>query len=305
MPAGRHRAVGTRRTPLSRMLGAAAAGAFALASLAAAVPVDQSPATRSTAQAPVPFIGTDGTDGTDGTAGTVLDERSDEVAQRSEARESVDAPTPTPTPDPATSTPEPLPEVTGQLWVTSAVNVRSGPSVDDERLTTFAWADAVDVTGASADGWTQVIWGERVAWVSSNYLADEEPVAQEPEDPGVSGAACTTSQEIESSLAANAAAAYRAVCAAFPGVASAYGGYRAGDGGDHGSGHALDIMVTGAAGWEIAGFLQAHAGELGITYLIFEQQIWMAGDATGAWAHLADRGSATANHYDHVHASTS
>jgi uncharacterized protein YraI len=296
VPAGRHRAAGTRRTPLSRILGAATVGAFALASLAAAVPVGETPSIRSTAQLPVPFVGTDGTHD------AALDERSEEVAQRSEAREPVDEPTPTAA---ATSAPEPLPEVTGQLWATSAVNVRSGPSVDDERLSTLEWADQVDVTGESADGWTQVIWDERVAWVSSSYLADEEPIATEPEDQGVSSVPCATSPGIESSLAANAVAAYRAVCAAFPGVASAYGGYRAGDGGDHGSGHALDIMVTGAAGWEIARYLQARAGEFGITYLIFEQQMWMAGDAAGAWTYMSDRGSATANHYDHVHVSTS
>ncbi|MBZ2197549.1 SH3 domain-containing protein [Occultella gossypii] len=298
VPVGRHRAAETRRTPLSRILGAATVGALALASLAAAVPVGPNPATRSTAELPVPFEATDA-------AAAALDERAEEVAQRSEAREPVDTPTPTAAAAPSAPEPEPVPAVTGQLWVTSAVNVRSGPSADDERLTTLAWADQVDVTGESADGWTQVIWDERVAWVNSSYLAAEEPIATEPEDQGVSSAACATSAEIESSLAANAAAAYRAVCAVFPGVASAYGGYRAGDGGDHGSGHALDIMVTGASGWEIARYLQAHAGELGITYLIFEQQMWMAGDAAGAWTYMADRGSATANHYDHVHVSTS
>jgi hypothetical protein len=88
-------------------------------------------------------------------------------------------------------------------------------------------------------------------------------------------------------------------------VASSYGGYRPGDGGDHGSGHALDIMVSGEAGWEIARYLQAHAGELGITYLIYEQQMWMAGDAAGSWEYMSDRGSPTANHFDHVHVSTS
>lgn len=217
----------------------------------------------------------------------------------------------------------PLPEVTGQLWATSAVNVRSEPSVDGEQLATLAWAEQVDVTGTTEGDWTQVIWDSQVAWVSSHYLAETEPepepeAAAEPEpeaseqtdeatpsgESGVSSASCATSPEIEGYLAANAAATYRAVCAAFPGVASAYGGYRAGDGGDHGTGHALDIMVSGSAGWDIVAYLQAHAGELGITYLIYEQQIWMAGNAAGAWEYMSDRGSPTANHYDHVHVST-
>jgi len=280
-----------------------AVGALALIGLAGATPGGQATADAPTAEHPLTFDGTDG---------VVLEGRSEVAAQRSELREPIGAPAPLAAV--GTNLAEPLPAVTGHLWVTAAVNVRSGPSVEHEQLTTLAWADQVDVTGESADGWTQVVWDGAVAWVASDYLAEEKPVADEPEEPvdepeelaeqGVSSAACATSAGIESSLAANAAATYRAVCAAFPGVAASYGGYRAGDGGDHGSGHALDIMVSGAAGWEIARYLQAHAGELGITYLIYEQQMWMAGDAAGAWEHMSDRGSPTANHYDHVHVST-
>ena len=50
----------------------------------------------------------------------------------------------------------------------------------------------------------------------------------------------------------------------------------------------------------IASFLQAHAGELNIKYLIWRQRIWYPG---GSWQGMADRGSPTANHIDHVHVS--
>ena len=96
---------------------------------------------------------------------------------------------------------------------------------------------------------------------------------------------------------------YRAVCAAYGGSVSSFGGLRPGDDGDHGSGRAVDIMVSGEPGWEIARFLQANAGELGISYLIYEQRYWPAGSPAGAWEWMADRGGATANHYDHVHVS--
>ena len=59
-------------------------------------------------------------------------------------------------------------------------------------------------------------------------------------------------------------------------------------------------MVSGETGWEISRYLQNNAGSLGITYLIYEQQIWMAGDNASAWKFMEDRGSVTANHYDHV-----
>jgi hypothetical protein len=96
---------------------------------------------------------------------------------------------------------------------------------------------------------------------------------------------------------------YRAVCAAFGGSVSSFGGYRAGDGGDHGSGRAVDIMVSGQPGRDIARYVQAHARELGVTYVIYEQKIWLAGNPTSQWKFMEDRGSRTANHYDHVHVS--
>jgi hypothetical protein len=97
-------------------------------------------------------------------------------------------------------------------------------------------------------------------------------------------------------------AVHRAVCAAFPDIAS-YGGLRAGDDGDHGSGQALDIMISGDAGWEVAEYVRANAGELGVSYIIYSQRIWSADQAGAGWRWMEDRGSTTANHYDHVHVS--
>jgi hypothetical protein len=46
-------------------------------------------------------------------------------------------------------------------------------------------------------------------------------------------------------------------------------------------------------------------GASGVTYVIYEQKIWQAGNPTSEWKVMPDRGSATANHYDHVHVSVS
>ena len=97
----------------------------------------------------------------------------------------------------------------------------------------------------------------------------------------------------------NAIAVINAVKAEFPG-SGPFGGYRPGDPLDHGTGHAVDIMCSTAEGNEIAAFLQAHAGELNIKYLIWRQRIWYPG---GSWQGMEDRGSPTANHMDHVHVS--
>jgi hypothetical protein len=101
-------------------------------------------------------------------------------------------------------------------------------------------------------------------------------------------------------MTANAIAVINAVKAEFPG-SGPFGGYRPGDPLDHGTGHAVDIMCGLSEGDTIAAFLQANAGELNIKYIIWRQRIWYPGG--GGWQGMEDRGSATANHFDHVHVS--
>jgi hypothetical protein len=98
----------------------------------------------------------------------------------------------------------------------------------------------------------------------------------------------------------NAIAVINEVHASFPQLKD-IGGYRAGDPGDHGSGHAVDVMCGRADGDALAAHLQAMAGTLHIKYLIWRQRIWYPGSTV--WKPMADRGSITANHYDHVHVS--
>jgi uncharacterized protein YraI len=198
-----------------------------------------------------------------------------------------------------------VPDVVGRLWVTTQVNVRSGPSAEDERIGTLGVGTRASVTGTQNGGWTQVVLDERAGWVRSVYLSKAKPAPKPERVVGVSDAPCTISPSIESRLRSNARALYRAVCAAHGGSVSSFGGYRAGDDGDHGSGRALDIMVSGDPGWTIARYVQAHARELDVEYVIYQQKIWLAGDPTSRWKSMSDRGSRTANHYDHVHVSVS
>lgn len=198
------------------------------------------------------------------------------------------------------------PAVVDRRWATQSVNVRSGPSADTERVGYLGALVEVGVTGETSGDWVQVVVDEQAGWVNGAYLSDTEPTAEQAAaatGPGTSDAPCSIDSHIEPNLSANARAVYRAVCAAYGGSVSGFGGYRPGDDGDHGSGRAVDVMVSGEAGWEIARFLQPRAGELGITYIIYEQRIWQAGNPAGAWEWMADRGGATANHYDHVHVS--
>lgn len=92
---------------------------------------------------------------------------------------------------------------------------------------------------------------------------------------------------------------WEASCENFPSVDS-YGGIRGG-GGEHGAGRALDIMVSGDRGWDIAKYMRSNASELGVTEVIYQQQIWTTQRSSEGWRAMEDRGSSTANHYDHVH----
>ena len=102
--------------------------------------------------------------------------------------------------------------------------------------------------------------------------------------------------------ASDAVYVYRSVCHAFLQITS-YGGWDAH--GEHSSGRALDIMTSDVElGTAIAEFLQAHASELNLYDILWRQHIWTPVRAGEGWRSMPSRGSATANHYDHVHVAT-
>lgn len=68
---------------------------------------------------------------------------------------------------------------------------------------------------------------------------------------------------------------------------------------DHPAGYALDFMVGRAVGDDLAAYALAHREELAVTYVIWRQRY---NDGSG-WDAMDDRGTATANHMDHVHIS--
>jgi len=94
---------------------------------------------------------------------------------------------------------------------------------------------------------------------------------------------------------------------------SSIGCYRPGGDGEHPLGRACDFMLsTGGVvptaanvrrGYQIAAWAQANASRLGIMYIIYRQRLWDIRMASSGWVPMADRGSITANHFDHVHIS--
>lgn len=93
-------------------------------------------------------------------------------------------------------------------------------------------------------------------------------------------------------------AAANKVRAAVPGIRS-IGGTRRSRSGEHESGLALDFMCSEAVGDDIAAYLRENWTELKVDYVIWQQRILQS--PSGSWRLMDDRGSATANHMDHVH----
>jgi Sec-independent protein translocase protein TatA len=119
---------------------------------------------------------------------------------------------------------------------------------------------------------------------------------------GVSQAACASGSAVEAGLTKDAIRVHRAVCALFSGV-TGWGGTR-GSGDFHGTGQALDIMIPNSSvGQSIANYVRANAKALGVSEVIWSQHIWTVQRSGEGWRAMSDRGSPTANHYDHVHVS--
>jgi hypothetical protein len=214
------------------------------------------------------------------------------------------------------------PKATDHKFATAALNIWTAPREQGKRLGLLDWGKKVAVTGQVEGHWAEVLVteGKRdvVRWVNADYLANKKPKPEKAATSGTTGTtsggstsgsapapgpstggSCTNGTSV--SGAPGVVAVHQAVCANWPAITS-YGTYRA-DSGDHGSGRAIDVMISGDTGWQIAEFLRANYSSFGISYIIFSQKIWSVDRAGEGWRYMEDRGSTTANHYDHVHVS--
>jgi hypothetical protein len=117
----------------------------------------------------------------------------------------------------------------------------------------------------------------------------------------------------EKGLTPDAILVLRCVHAQFPAIKDFGGNYAAGAGSDHNTGRAVDSMVPGwqtsagnNLGWQVAYWEQAHAQQLGITYLIFDDHIWSVQRNAEGWRKYTNPYHETgpsARHLNHVHTS--
>lgn len=179
-----------------------------------------------------------------------------------------------------------------KLWTTVALNLWSTSGQDAEKLDIIDAGEKVLVTGREADGREEVVIDGASRWVTEGYLSAEKPVRSTIDGD------CTNGTSVPGNVDPNIIKVHRAVCAAFPQVTT-YGTWRSD--GEHGQGRAVDIMISGETGWAIAEMLRDNHAALGIEYLIYAQKIWSVDRSGEGWRGMSNRGSATANHYDHVH----
>lgn len=217
-------------------------------------------------------------------------------------------PTPTrPTPTrPVASRPAPTRPATvsrseprTKMYADVDLNLWTGPGDAAGLAGELQAGDTALVTGTTRSGRMQVVVDGVTRWVTPGHLSTAKP---EPADGALSDAPCPDGS-VESRLKPETIRLYRAVCHAFPQVQDYLGwGARS----EHDTGNAIDVMVYGdkALGDRIAAWAQAHAGELDLYDILWYHRIWTPVRASEGWRTFADRGSATANHMDHVHLGT-
>lgn len=184
-------------------------------------------------------------------------------------------------------------------YSTAALTVRAKADKSSEALGKLPAATEVAATAELDGDYRQVLFNDQLGWVLAKSLSDSLTAAVPS---GTSMEPCSRGSAVENRLRKDTIFIYRSVCPLFPGVNS-YGGWRAGGRQFHKAGRALDIMLTpgaeSAMGWRIAKYLTSHAATFNIDHVIFEQKIWTPSKPT--WTHMADRGSITENHFNHVH----
>lgn len=66
-------------------------------------------------------------------------------------------------------------EVNETVYATTSVNVRSSYSADSDKVGSLSSGDSATRTGVGDNGWSRIVYGDSVAYVSSDYLTTTKP----------------------------------------------------------------------------------------------------------------------------------
>ncbi len=199
----------------------------------------------------------------------------------------------------------------GEVTATTAVNIRTGASINSSRIGVLYRGQSVTAIDSS-NGWTKVSRGGRTAYIASAYLSGSKPAtAAKSSSRAVSSTGGNLNRGGSSGLNQtnpNTKKIIGHIWATQPAIKTMFG-KRNSSTPDHPAGRAVDVMIPNyrtnkALGWRIAEYYRANARQFGINYIIFDQKIWSVGRNAQGWRAMSGRGSDAANHKDHVHINT-
>ncbi|MBD3948338.1 LysM peptidoglycan-binding domain-containing protein [Tuanshanicoccus lijuaniae] len=199
---------------------------------------------------------------------------------------------------PATTTTSQVADPVEPTTTAQQTTVATAPSATDDRTVSDAPLEPVAPTPVTDTTTVAPTTTEPTTTVAEPVEA--EPIEAEPVEP-VALVAAPTTNPANAGLKPHVAAFKDEVAAAF-GISS-FSTYRPGDPGDHGKGLAVDFMVPvgSSLGDAVAQYAVNQIGSGKVSYVIWKQKIY--GTWNHSWQDMEDRGSVTANHFDHVHVS--
>lgn len=177
------------------------------------------------------------------------------------------------------------------LYVRADTALRTSAAATAAAVQTVTPGAKLSSTGVTRSGYTKVRWHGTTVWVRSKYAK--------------AGFGSRSLNRLQS----HGKVAVLKVRAAFPRI-KRIGGWRSWSSysSDHRSGRAVDFMIpswTKAKGKHLgsalARYIIKNRKKLHVHYVIWRQRIWTTADKK--WRHMPNRGSANANHMNHVHVS--
>lgn len=177
-----------------------------------------------------------------------------------------------------------------------------------EATTTPAEETATETTATSSEEAKEASSNEATTAVSTYQPEEKKTVSTTYAAPAAPDYAGLAVAKAENAGLQPQTAAFKEEIANLFGITS-FSGYRPGDSGDHGKGLAIDFMVPESSelGDKIAEYAIQNMASRGISYIIWKQRFYAPFDSkygpANTWNPMPDRGSATENHYDHVHVS--
>lgn len=191
--------------------------------------------------------------------------------------------------------------VTGQVRTTANVNLRVDGYATAPVWGVLAANTVVDVTGATTASYTQILYGGRLLWIYSGYTTTATPAVP------LAVVSPSLTNPYGGSIGPNGGWTPRAawlrdqIKTRFGLTCTTY--VTTSTTSEHYNGNALDCFGDVYVRRDLQAWAAQNARSLEVYYVIHEQRIWSLPRAAEGWRAMADRGSWTANHMDHVHIS--